>query len=59
LPDYFQRMPVPAEKVDTVGGYTVKVRYQQIDPADQERRRRRMAEVIAKSLLKMKKEGGS
>ena len=49
----------PAEKVYTFKGYTVRVRYQQIDPADQERRLRSLAETIAKSLLREKREGGS
>jgi excisionase family DNA binding protein len=57
-PVVFDELPPPAEKVQVIGRYTVRVRYQQIDPADQERRRRRVAEIFAKSLLRMKKEGG-
>lgn len=55
LPFYFDELPAPAEKVRTVGKYTVRVRYQQVDPADQEHRLRMLTEVIAKSLLRMKK----
>jgi len=53
-------VPAPrADKVYTFKGYTVRVRYQQVDPADQEHRSRMLVETIAKSLLREKKEGGS
>jgi excisionase family DNA binding protein len=51
--------PTPArgEKVQIIRGYKVRVRYKQTDPVDQERRRRAVAEILAKSLLRMKKVG--
>ena len=50
---------LPPEKVYTFNGYTVRVRYEQIDPADQERRSRMLVETVVKSLLRVKREGGS
>lgn len=50
---------LPPEKVYTSNGYTVRVRYEQIDPADQERRSRMLVEAVVKSLLRVKREGGS
>jgi hypothetical protein len=57
LPFYFDELPARGEKVKMSRGYKVRVRYEQIDPADQEIRMRTLAETIAKSLLRMKKVG--
>ena len=57
LPFYFDELPARGEKVQIIRGYKVRVRYEQTDPADQERRMRAVAEIIAKSLLRMKKVG--
>lgn len=57
LPFYFDELPARGEEVQIIRGYKVRVRYEQTDPADQERRGRAVAEVIAKSLLRMKKAG--
>lgn len=58
LPEYLKELKTPVDHVDIVNGYKVKVRYVVTDPADQERRRREIARIIARSLLRMKKESG-
>jgi len=55
LPFYFNELPARGEKVQIIRGYKVRVQYEQTDPADQERRMRAVAEIVAKSILRMKK----
>lgn len=61
LSAYFEDLSAPTEKVveKTIHGYKVKVRYIRTDPEDEARRWRALAEVIGRSLLRMRKESGS
>jgi hypothetical protein len=51
---YLDALPGPAEKVQTIGGYQVKVRYTPV--ADSQSRAKALAGVIARSLRRLGKE---
>jgi hypothetical protein len=47
-------VPEPSEK--TVGGYKVKVSYTRLDPDEEARRSKALAEVVGKSIRRLKRD---
>ncbi|HWM90314.1 MAG TPA: hypothetical protein VN493_06060 [Thermoanaerobaculia bacterium] len=55
---YLDGLPVPIEKVETVGGYQVRVSYRPASVGDSQSRAKTVAGVIARSLRRMQGKAG-
>ena len=53
----FLDAPEPAAKETTVGGYKVKVKYRPVSPEEAARKQRAVANIVLKSLRRLKKHG--
>ncbi len=52
---FLDALPVPADVVETVGGYQVKVSYRRSSAGEEASRKRAVAEVIARSLKRLQR----